>query len=134
MPWSGNDRSVPALHASQAMRATHAVAVVGDSRRWLDVLGVLRKVENQMTTKTLGQVLYEADISAERHIAFQFSALHTPDQAEYERMAQSVAAVVREQCAQEAREHHRRMRDAAALRPLHVSEWDASAAIRSMKP
>lgn len=32
------------------MRATHAVAVVGDPRDWSDVLGMLRKVENQMTT------------------------------------------------------------------------------------
>lgn len=85
-----------------------------------------------MTTKPLGQVLYEADYSAERNIAFPFSALHAPDQAEYERMAQAVAAVVREQCAQACE----------AQRMPVCTEWDVAAvnaiddcvaAIRSMK-
>lgn len=81
-----------------------------------------------MTTKTLGQVLYEGTI----YTRMPWSMLHSPARDDYERMAQAVAAVVREQCAQ-------------ACEAERVSECDASdgvyntatehcaMAIRSMK-
>lgn len=88
-----------------------------------------------MTQKNLGQVLYEAEVEAYAMYVTSkpWVELSEAQKQEYEQAAQAVAAVVRERCAQEAREHHRRKRAAAALRPLHVNEWDAYEAIRSMK-
>lgn len=58
-----------------------------------------------MTTKTLGQVLYEAEMVAERGFILPWESLQAPAQYEYDRMASAVAAVVREQCAQECADY-----------------------------
>lgn len=88
-----------------------------------------------MTTKTLGQVLYEAEVAAYAMYvtAKPWVELSEAQKQEYEQAAQAVAAVVREQCGQEARAHYRLMCAAAEMRPMHISESDASPAIRSMK-
>jgi hypothetical protein len=55
-----------------------------------------------MTEKTLGQVLYDEVIGnyERQRLLAPWSALDELDRADYERLAQAVAAIVREQCAQ----------------------------------
>lgn len=49
-------------------------------------------IDKTYVTKTLGQVLYEGTI----YTRMPWSMLHSPARDDYERMAQAVAAVVRE--------------------------------------
>lgn len=89
-----------------------------------------------MTTSTIGQVLYEAEISvfAMYVTAAPWAELPGPHRQQYEDAARAVAAVVREQCAQACER-------ARLFHPL-AGGWAAGmddgvavcvAAIRSMK-
>lgn len=58
-----------------------------------------------MTTKTLGQVLYEAQTHNVRSVVRRWDELTAGRKSIFEREAQAVAAVVREQCAQAGDPH-----------------------------
>lgn len=80
-----------------------------------------------MTQKSLGQVLYES----EHDVPWSMATCHMQKACEHQ--ARVVAAVVREQCAKEAKTHHEKMSKIAETRLVCPHEWDASEAIRSMK-
>lgn len=103
------------------------------SRHWPDVLEMLRKVEKEMTTKTIGQVLYEADnIGRERYMK-PYDTLCESTRQEFEASASAVAAVVREQCAQAAWAHYMDECRRKIVPPAEFGGWCAASAIRSMK-
>lgn len=85
-----------------------------------------------MTTKTLGQVLYEADnIGRERYMK-PYDTLCESTRQEFEASASAVAAVVREQCAQAAWRHYMDMCKKCGVSPASFDRWSACGAIRSM--
>lgn len=92
-----------------------------------------------MTTKTLGQVLYEAEYERElaefaaHGISAPYAALTREEKEECERIAQAVAAVVREQCAQAAWSHYMDMCKKMGMPPAEFGGWCAASAIRAMK-
>lgn len=79
-----------------------------------------------MTTKTLGQVLFESDPMCQSGRATPWSDREESVKADYEAMAQAVAAVVREQCAQAC--------EAAWHIDGSFTAQEFAAIIRSMKP
>lgn len=77
-----------------------------------------------MTEKTLGQVLYEAELQERGTVRVPFAALHV-NQERYERIAQAVAAVLREQIA---------VWIELQRNDIPATGAEFAAAIRSMKP
>lgn len=88
-----------------------------------------------MTTKPLGQVLYDADnIGRERYMK-PYDTLCESTKQEFEASASAVAAVVREQCAQACEEQFGADRPKwVGLDELEHVVGMCAAAIRSMKP
>lgn len=86
-----------------------------------------------MTTKTLGQVLYEADMRGRIADGPRQNRWQGCNQAQYERMASELAAVVREQCAQAAWAHYMDECKRKMVPPAEFGGWCAASAIRSMR-
>lgn len=92
---------------------------------------------SQSTEKSLGQVLHEAKLPAQHGVSLlvpvPWHTLSQDQAAEMERMAQAVAAAVREQCAQVCDEYVR-----VATGVMNEDAVDAgtflAAEIRSMEP
>lgn len=84
-----------------------------------------------MTEKTIGQVLYAKFASSSRGM-HPWGDLAPETRADFERQAQAVAAVVREQCAQECADYAAGARSIGAHVEAGVAEH-LEEAIRSMK-